>query len=172
MKSLFVLLLSSFILSCSTMSKNQCANADWYSLGYDDLLVKSRDNTYFYQREKACGKHKLTANKNEYLKGWNDAIIKYCSKDNLYNIGLKGYEFVNTCGEEKYDSLIEHYRRGKRLFEINKLINKNGVEINNLKYRRNNSNLTDYEKMDIDRKISHLEYEIKMYELEKIKLAN
>ena len=53
------LALMSLILSCASLSKNECLQADWFEIGRKDGVM-GRPRALFQQHSDACSKHGIT----------------------------------------------------------------------------------------------------------------
>lgn len=168
MKNLFLTLIL-VTASCSTMSKKECQNADWWELGFSDLSQHGRNNSYYNTREKACSKHKVASSENAYMKGWNEAISTYCTNETIYSMGVKGTTFLNICSEDKYQELLSFYTKGRKVYEINLQIKQINNEITNIENLRDQKDVTAIEKSQFNRKIELLKSDIRMLGLEKLK---
>lgn len=168
MKNLFLSLII-ITASCSTMSKKECQNADWWELGFSDLSQHGRANSYYNTREKACTKHKVASSKDAYMKGWNEAVPTYCTNETIYNIGVKGVGFLDICPQDKYQDLLSYYTKGRKVYEINLQIKQINYEITNIENLRGQKDVTATERSQFNRKIELLKSDIRMLELEKLK---
>lgn len=162
MKKLFFGVLSFSLMSCSSMNKNECLSADWYQLGSDDLAKHSRSTDYFAKREKACSKHKILANKDEYFEGWNDAIKTYCTNESLYRAGTKGHNFLYICKKDQQAELYEHYSRGKKVYQIKNEISQLEREITNLNNLKKKEGISAEEIRQYDTRINLIESDIRL----------
>jgi hypothetical protein len=69
---LMLVIMTAALSGCSTLSKNECLQANWYELGWrDGNLGKPR--SLFQEHADACVKHNVRAEKTEYFRGRDGA---------------------------------------------------------------------------------------------------
>jgi hypothetical protein len=93
---LAMLWLAGTLAGCASMSKKDCQNADWRTIGYND----GARGIYFTNLEsyrKRCSEYQITPDANAYQTGWNQGIRSYCTSDNGYRAGVAGQAFQNIC---------------------------------------------------------------------------
>ena len=66
--------------SCATLDKDECMTADWYSIGFEDGS-KGRAENYLAEHRKACAKHGVTPDFNQYSQGHNRGTDSFCTPD-------------------------------------------------------------------------------------------
>ncbi|XOV87505.1 MAG: DUF2799 domain-containing protein [Pseudomonadota bacterium] len=77
-------LLVAIVLSgCATMSKEECVNADWRIIGFEDGASGSPANQIGVRR-KACADHGVVPDKDAYDAGYAEGLVTYC----VYDYGL------------------------------------------------------------------------------------
>ena len=93
---LAMLWLAFTIAGCTSMSKKDCENADWHTIGYNDgargIYFSNLDS--YRQR---CSEYQITPDANAYQTGWNQGIRMYCTSDNGYRAGVSGQAYKNIC---------------------------------------------------------------------------
>ena len=93
---LAMLWLAGTIAGCASMSKQDCENADWHTIGYNDGargIYFSNLDTY----RKRCSEYQIAPDANAYQAGWNQGIRIYCTSDNGYRAGVSGHAYQNIC---------------------------------------------------------------------------
>ena len=88
---LFCLLLS----ACSTMKPQECYNANWRDIGYNDA-IQGR-TVWLKSRTQACAKVKLKPDRKAYLAGHQAGSKKFCTYKNGFLIGRRGNDKSNIC---------------------------------------------------------------------------
>jgi hypothetical protein len=94
--TLAMLWLVGTLAGCASMSKKDCENADWRTIGYNDGargIYYSNLDSY----RKRCSEYQITPDANAYQTGWNQGIRSYCTSDNGYRAGVAGQAFQNIC---------------------------------------------------------------------------
>ncbi|MGB9093991.1 MAG: DUF2799 domain-containing protein [Gallionella sp.] len=94
--TLAMLWLAGTLAGCASMSKKDCENADWRTIGYND----GARGIYFTNLDsyrKRCSEYQIAPDANAYQTGWNQGIRSYCTSDNGYRAGVAGQAFQNIC---------------------------------------------------------------------------
>jgi hypothetical protein len=94
--TLAMLWLAGTLAGCASMSKKDCENADWRTIGYND----GARGIYFTNLDsyrKRCSEYQIAPDGNAYQAGWNQGIRSYCTSDNGYRAGVAGQAFQNIC---------------------------------------------------------------------------
>ncbi len=88
---LFCLLLS----ACSTMKPEECYNANWRGIGYNDA-IQGR-TVWLKSRTQACAKVKLKPDRKAYLAGYQAGSKKFCTYKNGFLTGRSGNDKTKIC---------------------------------------------------------------------------
>ena len=100
MKTLLSALVFASILTlapgCATMTKSECAAADWQAIGYAEG-AKGSDQQYFERVRKDCAKHKIRADSDAFKAGHREGIQDYCIFDNGLALGKSGGAYNHQC---------------------------------------------------------------------------
>ncbi len=94
--TLAMLWLAGTLAGCASMSKKDCENADWRTIGYND----GARGIYFTNLDsyrKRCSEYQIAPDANAYQTGWNQGIRSYCTSDNGYRAGIAGQAFQDIC---------------------------------------------------------------------------
>jgi hypothetical protein len=106
-------------ISCATMNKEQCQNADWFEVGERDGA-----NGYSSDRigahKKACGEHGIQPNVVEYKKGRTEGLKAYCTYENGLLKGRNGYYYSGVCPSHLAPDFLRGYEIGQREYELKK----------------------------------------------------
>jgi hypothetical protein len=114
------LLLLLFVSSCSSLSRQECEDTNWYIKGLADGQDGLRDpKTKEYRDE--CYSHNVTIKGFDYLKGYEDGSKTFCTTENAKVIGLRGYKPHKVC-EEINPQFSFGYNEGLRVFLKEKTI--------------------------------------------------
>ncbi len=111
----FVLVLFGLLSGCATMSKKECANANWHTIGYSDG-AKGVHHQYLEKRRKSCGKHEIIPDDAAYHAGWGQGIRSYCTSDNGYRAGKDGKAYPNICPQDVETNFLSGWKQGIRQF--------------------------------------------------------
>lgn len=120
-----VLLACLVLTSCQTMSKEECAVADWRVIGEQDGAAGYNPQDRFARHVKACTKAGVAADQTAWYQGYQQGLPRYCTPLNGLSVGRQGQSYANVCPlnleagfREGYDLGRIHY--GKKR-EINSL---------------------------------------------------
>lgn len=82
--------------ACSTMSANECRQANWHDLGFRDGLAGA-PLRQLDRRTKDCAEAGVTVQVPPYLAGRNEGLPSYCRLDNAARLGLEGKAYHGVC---------------------------------------------------------------------------
>jgi len=109
LSTVFLLL---FILSgCTTLSKKECTEGDWYGIGYRDGAEGYSDERVNSHR-KSCSEHGRTLDLNEYRRGRRDGLVQFCTRANGYKKGSNGWNLKEICPDELAKTFLDGYLAG------------------------------------------------------------
>ena len=116
---LFGLLLS----ACSTMKPEECYNANWRDIGYNDAIQGRK--VWLQSRTQACAKVKLKPDRKAYLAGHQVGSKQFCNYKNGFIRGRIGNDKTKICiapnlAKPFYDGYkdgLEVYQREQDLME-------------------------------------------------------
>lgn len=122
-------ILSFFILvSCQTLSKEECTSADWRVIGEQDGAAGREPQNRFGAHAKACEKAGVNANQTLWNEGYQIGLRRFCTPINGLAHGQKGGVYSNNCPIDMaqqfrsgYDLGLKHYAKAR---EISKLKNR------------------------------------------------
>ncbi len=99
MKIILLILTISFLSACASLDKGECEAANWYQYGQNDGIKgsKSRETSH----TKACAKHNIRFNKDEYFKGYNNGLTVFCTFDRGFETINNGYAMHMVCDASK-----------------------------------------------------------------------
>lgn len=112
---LSIFLMLGFLSGCATMSKNECINADWHSIGFTDGSRGVHYNNLNKHRQ-SCVKHEIIPDDNAYHEGWDQGIRSYCTADNGYRAGKAGRAYPNICPQDVEANFLSGWEQGIRHF--------------------------------------------------------
>ncbi len=84
------------LCSCATLSKEECLTGNWEAIGFSDGAAgysAARLNSH----NKACAKTGVAANYHAWERGRQAGLKQYCTKDNAYQKGKRGYTLNAVC---------------------------------------------------------------------------
>ena len=117
----FLLAVLGVISGCSTMSADECATADWRTIGYEDGAA-GLEASAISRHRKACAKHGVTANFDAYEAGRHEGLRQYCRPANGYKVGRKGTTYNGVCPRDMEDEFLAAYEDGYEHFRLQKAV--------------------------------------------------
>ena len=125
MKNVLYLLIwvifAALLIGCSTLSKNQCLQANWYELGWrDGNLGKPR--SLFQKHADACVKHNVRAEKMDYFRGRDDGLKNFCTYDNGFSQGKYGKKFNYVCPSNLEATFLAGFSKGRKVYKYNRKV--------------------------------------------------
>ena len=98
------------------MSKDECALADWQTIGYEDGLRGFPAERIGAHRV-ACAKHQVTPNLAAYSAGRERGLREYCQPKNGFRAGLQGAGYANVCSGPNEMAFVDGYRYGRQIHD-------------------------------------------------------
>lgn len=124
-----------FLMSgCTSMSKEECLNADWKMVGLEDGMRGSPESTIGTYR-KDCAKINVVPNLAQYQQGHREGARKYCTVTKGYEVGKSGGAYYYVCPADLEPRFLTAYKRGQELYDITRQIKKLETAINNAESR-------------------------------------
>ncbi len=120
-KSVCLVLLSVLMVGCATLNEDECVTADWYEIGYSDG-VKGQPDSYLEKHRKACAKHGVRANLDDWLAGREAGLQRYCTAQKGYEEGLNNRTYHGVCEGRAADEFLQAYEQGQQLYQQRTLV--------------------------------------------------
>ena len=155
---------------CASLSKQECQNANWYSIGFSDGAKGYKANRQ-NQHRKACAEHNIRLDPERYLEGWHRGLRQYCVPSRAYQSGLRGYAFNNVCPTELAPSLPHAYQDGLHIYQMKVKLGKKRARHRHLheKIHSLNEMLEQKQKMLNDRQLPREERRLTKKEIQLLK---
>ena len=109
------LLCFALLAGCASMSKKECLNANWESVGYHD----GKRGVHYSRLDKhrdSCAEYQVVPDQGAYRNGWEQGIRLYCTADNGYRTGQAGKAHSNICPADVASIYISGWRDGIRRY--------------------------------------------------------
>ncbi len=126
-----IILTTAFISGCSTLSKGECVEADWYEIGFRDGRSGKPRSVLDSHRE-SCKKHGISPNREHYYTGRAKGINMYCTPENGFLVGKQGGYYKQVCPIHAEQDFLNSYNIGKEIYDINRDIVKTESQIEKL----------------------------------------
>jgi len=126
---------TALICGCASgLSKDECNTADWYSIGYEDG-VHGRSETQISDHRKACAKHGVSMNLDNYRSGWQEGVARYCQPGNGYSQGRTGKRYAGICPNALEVDFLQAYREGRELYKLEVNVQRTARRLNQKRNR-------------------------------------
>ena len=102
---------------CATLNKQECLNADWYSIGYVDG-ARGYPASRIGKHRQACAEFSVRPDFDQYDKGRIAGLVEYCNPRNGYWLGTKGVVYSGVCPKNLEGAFIVAYQQGKNVYEM------------------------------------------------------
>lgn len=106
------------LAGCETMSREDCASADWSSIGERDGLY-GEARAKFEERRAQCAKFGMESSADDYDRGRNRGIRSYCTPEAGFDAGRNGRPYRGVCPPETEGAFLSEYQVGRRLYDLN-----------------------------------------------------
>ena len=119
MRSTFSLAIAAAVVlaGCATgMSKDECAVADWRTIGYEDG-VRGWTADRIGAHRVACAKHQVAPNLAAYMEGRERGLLEYCQPKNGFRVGLHGGGYANVCSGPTEQAFVNGYQWGRQIHD-------------------------------------------------------
>ncbi len=113
---------------CATLGKDECLNAHWQSIGYEDG-GKGYKASRIGDHRKACSKFNVVPNFEDYTAGHRQGIVEWCTPRNGYNQGTRGRQYNGVCPENLEADFVFALEQGREVYEFDKEIQRYEKEI-------------------------------------------
>jgi hypothetical protein len=175
---LTVLFILVTLSGCATLGKEECINADWYTIGYEDG-AKGYLTSRIGSHRKDCAKYGITPDFRSYEQGRLEGLEEYCTPRNGYLLGSSGKPYNDVCPPGFESIFSEGYQHGRIVYEARMEMNRHKEDLRRLQNKLSDTNkeLKDHESELIhedmsSRRRKKLLEEIKILTEQRIDLQN
>ena len=131
-----IALLSVALWGCGGMSASECELADWRAVGYEDGS-RGRSTDAFGRHRKACAKHEVAANFDDYQAGRQAGLREYCKPERGYQEGARGGQYHGVCPADLEADFYDAFLEGQILYNLESAVAKTTRQIESNKSRMN-----------------------------------
>lgn len=118
------------ISACASVSREECLEGDWVSIGQRDGAAGRVGSAQFERHVTACAKIDVTPDRAAWAQGYEVGLRQYCTPLSGLRAGEAGDSYRNVCpaGTEAgflrgHDLGLAAYRQRQRISEIEREIN-------------------------------------------------
>lgn len=94
--SLVILAASMMLYGCATLSKQECITGNWEAIGFSDGAA-GYSAERLHSHNKACAKAGVSPDYRAWERGRQAGLKQYCTIDNAYQMGKRGYVLNAVC---------------------------------------------------------------------------
>jgi len=120
--------------ACASLTKDECLNANWQSIGYNDG-VRGRLESYVSRHFEACGKVGITPDVQAWQSGRGQGLPLYCTPSNAYSVGRAGDDLSPVCPASQQRSLFQSWDWGQEYYLITQQISDLETEERSIRQR-------------------------------------
>ena len=91
-----MLVLSVLLAGCASLSEDQCRSGRWRDVGARDGRAGYPTERLLAHRE-ACEEYGIAPLEDDYLAGYNEGLLQYCTPASAVREGLAGRSYQNVC---------------------------------------------------------------------------
>jgi uncharacterized small protein (DUF1192 family) len=113
---------------CSSMSQNECATADWRTVGYEDG-VNGYPGDRIAQHRKDCAKYGVTTNLDLYQQGRQQGLLEFCQPANGYRVGVQGRNYYGVCPAALEPKFMAAFDSGHQLYVLQSRVSNADAQI-------------------------------------------
>jgi len=136
LKTAAVALVSLSLWGCGGMSASECELADWRAVGYEDGS-RGRSTEAFGQHRRACAKHEVAADFDDYQAGRQAGLREYCKPERGYQEGARGARYQGVCPADLEPDFYDAFLEGQILFNLESAVARTSRQIESNKSRMN-----------------------------------
>ncbi len=121
-KNSFVFIGAVALLSgCATLNEDQCLVADWYQIGFTDG-AKGEPETFIQKHQKACAKHGVGTDLDDWLHGREAGLQRYCTAARGFEEGVNNRTYHGVCSGEAGYQFESAYHDGQKIYQQQQLV--------------------------------------------------
>ncbi|NIZ05374.1 DUF2799 domain-containing protein [Pseudoalteromonas sp. HF66] len=158
-------LLSLIVLAgCTSVSKDECLQANWQGIGYKH----GADGTEYHDGLDAlsqCGEYGVSADIDEYKEGYDLGLAVYCEPENGFTLGIQGVSYNGVCNSTAFRKAWQEgndrYQVQQRLAYIDDRIDDIDRRLKDIRAELNSNQLDNGQQKELYRERKDLEHERK-----------
>ncbi len=115
---------------CSTLNKDECRNANWKMIGYEDGSRGQGPERIGAHRQ-SCAQHNITPDLQAYQNGHAEGMRQFCQPRNGYQQGQNGYRYTGGCPHDLEPAFVQGHKSGAEIYAVKNKINSARTQQNN-----------------------------------------
>jgi hypothetical protein len=117
MNRTILLVACAMLAGCATMSPEECLQANWEEVGYNDGAAGYPVSRSAEHRE-ACAETGVSVDFELYRHGYSLGLPYYCTRENGFENGDHGGEYAAQCVSDKFPDYALGYSEGLEVFAL------------------------------------------------------
>lgn len=118
---------------CGGISERECAQADWYTVGFIDGS-KGYPVSKVEALTAACGAYEVDVNSAKYREGHSGGLDQYCQPRTIFNLAERGGQYHGVCADRPHAGLlVEAWSHGRELHYKDREIWQTEAELDRLR---------------------------------------
>ena len=122
-------LASAGLAGCASLSADECQQADWRLIGFNDGSV-GRPVSRLSEHRKACSKVGVVPEMDTYLAGHREGALRYCTAANGYALGAQGGLDAGVCQDHDGNGFAAALAAGRQLHAVRVPVARLTAELN------------------------------------------
>lgn len=122
MRGVAVALVLLSVTGCTSISKEECLQGDWYSIGVDDGKNGRLPTDSFRGYEKECADYGVRPDFAKYQQGHSQGLVFYCDFEHGVAHGRSGSEYNTACTGKLEPQFRQGYQQGRRWYQAKKVV--------------------------------------------------
>jgi len=159
-----LLLLIVLVAGCTSLSQDECLQANWQQLGYNHGM-----QGYSLEQGQeiiaSCREFGVTPQLNEYQASYQQGLAVYCEPENGFTLGLRGEAYNSVCNNTQFRKAWqegnEHYQVQARKAEIDERLESINRRLDEIRSELSASAVTSNQRKELRREREQLEDESK-----------
>ncbi|MEH6578134.1 MAG: DUF2799 domain-containing protein [Amphritea sp.] len=107
---------------CATLDREECLNADWHLIGYEDGSA-GRLPEQVGEHRQACAEYAVVPDMDAYLQGRSQGLVNYCTEENGYAWVVKALALTRFVPAKARPTLCRATVRGKSYINSSSWLN-------------------------------------------------
>lgn len=122
------------LASCETMSAEECAAADWRTLGFTDAAQNGTSR--LAERSQACAERGFLADADAYMAGQVNGFYEFCQPRRAFQFARRGGAFNGSCPGEMQSAFFAAFNDGERVHDAEEELEQARGRVSSLESRR------------------------------------
>lgn len=106
----------SMLGGCASLPKSACQSGAWYDIGIRDG-ASGRTEDRFLDHAKACAKHGLPTDREQWMLGRERGLERYCTASNGVAVGEQNHRYPGVCPVDREQDFLRGYDVGRDLHQ-------------------------------------------------------